>query len=61
MNTYCILQIFSEGTAFVWDAFLLGSATLNITVQVHGVQSSLNLMNDTTPSLMHSGGKLQQN
>ena len=55
------LQIFNEDTTVSWDAFLLGSATLNITVPVHGMQSSLNLMNDSTPSLMHSGGKLQHN
>jgi len=40
----------------MWDAYVLGSSTLNITVIVHGNLSSLNLINDTESSLMQSGG-----
>ena len=42
---------------YSWDGYLNGTSELNINVTVHGAVSTLQLMNDTLPSLLLASGK----
>ena len=57
LQFYSNLQVFTEGAELSWNAYLLGSATLKITIPAYGTLSSLNLVNGTIPSLLYSGSK----
>ena len=42
---------------YSWDAYLNGTTKLNINVTVYSGLSTLQLLNDTSPSLMLASGK----
>ena len=42
---------------YSWDAYLNGTTKLNINVTVYGALSTLQLLNDTSPSLLLASGK----
>ena len=42
---------------YSWDGYLNGTTEFNINVTVNGAVSTLKLMNDTIPSLLHAIGK----
>ena len=42
---------------YSWDGYLNGSTKFNINVTVNGAVSTLQLMNDTSPSLLLASGK----
>ena len=42
---------------YSWDGFLNGTTELNINVTVNGAVSTLQLVNDTLPSLLLASGK----
>ena len=42
---------------YSWDGYLNGSTEFNINVTVNGAVSTLQLINDTSPSLLLASGK----